>query len=179
MARRKKNLMMITLSRKVPYVTRWKHDTKFISLGTIINSARSRIGILADGVICNRNLRYDTWRWLWLIVWPDRVTSLNGDRVLFQAGAQYVTDNSTETDLDTKNWGIPLRTWMWILISVTKKLAQSTLKERSCERRNHRDEYKAIELIKSGSNKNCIREDLAKEKMMFSQETSKAVVRGG
>ena len=33
------------------------------------------------------------------------MTSLNGDRVLFQAGAQYVTDHSTETDLDTKKLG--------------------------------------------------------------------------
>ena len=34
---------------------------------------------------------------------------------------------------------------------------------------------KAIERIKIGSNQNCIREDLAKEKMVFSQESSEAI----
>ena len=34
-------------------------------LGTIIKSAGSRIGILADEVICNHDLRNDTWRLHW------------------------------------------------------------------------------------------------------------------
>ena len=38
---------------------------------------------------------------------------------------------------------------------------------------------KAIERIKSGSNKICVREDLAKEKMMFSQESSQAIFEMG
>ena len=32
------------------------------TLDTIVKSARSRIGILADEVICNQDLRYDAWR---------------------------------------------------------------------------------------------------------------------
>ena len=37
----------------------------------------------------------------------------------------------------------------------------------------------AIERIKIGSNKMCIREDLAKEKMTFSQESSQAIFEMG
>ena len=34
---------------------------------------------------------------------------------------------------------------------------------------------KAVERIKIGTNKTCIREDLAKERMVFSEESSQAI----
>ena len=53
---------------------------------------------------CNHDLRYDTGDCIHRVTWScDH--SLHGDRVLFQAGAQDVTDHSAETDLDTKKLG--------------------------------------------------------------------------
>ena len=51
-----------TVPQKVPCGTHWKHDQNAVFLGTIIKTAGSRIGILADEVICNHDLRYDTRR---------------------------------------------------------------------------------------------------------------------
>ena len=54
-----------------------------------------------------------------------------------------------------------------------------TLEERSCERKITETNTIAIERVKIGSNKICIREDLAKEHMMFSKESSQAVFEMG
>ena len=54
-----------------------------------------------------------------------------------------------------------------------------TREERRCQRRTHRYECKGHERMKFGSHKICIREDLAKEKMVFSQESSQAIFEMG
>ena len=53
------------------------------------------------------------------------------------------------------------------------------LKNEAVKEKTHRYEYKSHERIKIGSNKICIREDLATEKMVFSQESSQAVFEMG
>ena len=91
-----------------------------------------------------------------------------------------MTDHSTETDLDTKklehttsNMDVDSR------LGDKEVSTNALLKNEAVTEEITETNTKAIELIKSGSNKNCIREDLAKQKMMFSQETSKATVEVG
>ena len=84
------------------------------------------------------------------------------------AGAQYFMDHSTEAHLAHRK-----------LVHTTSNMDVDTLlgdKEGNRKNEAVKEEItetntKAIARIKSGSNKNCIREDLAKEKMMFSQES--------
>ena len=73
-----------------------------------------------------------------------------------------------------RNWCRPLLTRMWILISVTKESAQLVKNEVVKEAFTDTN-TKAIERIKIGSCKICICEDLAKEKMVFSQESSQVI----
>ena len=54
-----------TVPHKAPNVTKWKYDQNALHWGAIVNGAGSRIGILADEVICNHHLRYNTWRLYW------------------------------------------------------------------------------------------------------------------
>ena len=69
---------------------------------------------------------------------------------------------------------------MWILISVTEKPTTNTLlKNEAVKEEVTETNTKTIERIISGSNKICIREDLAKEKMMFSQESRQAIFEMG
>ena len=130
-------------------------------LGKIIKSAGSRIGILADEVICNHDLRFDTGRLHWpcdLSQWRtstfrkawncEACTEGNVEKIGKASSSSspiltqtYLTSGNRvqkgKTRLEYKtlrttpqkwiwptgNWGIPLLTWMWILISVTMKSA--------------------------------------------------------
>ena len=51
-----------TIPQKAPHVTKWKFDQGVENWDTIIKGEGSRIGILANEVICNHDLRYNTWR---------------------------------------------------------------------------------------------------------------------
>ena len=93
-----------------------------------------------------------------------------------QDGAQDVTDHSTEADLAPGN-GRHTTSNVDVDTHLGKKeVSTNALLESEAVKEDIADtNTKAIERIKIGSNKFCIREDLAKENMMFSQESSQAI----
>ena len=52
----------LTVPQKGPSITSWKTNSKCSILGTTVRSGGSWIGILADEVVCNYDLRNNTWR---------------------------------------------------------------------------------------------------------------------
>ena len=73
----------------------------------------------------------------------------------------------------------PLLKWRWTLNSVTRVSKNGFLKNEAVKEEPTDANTKAIERIKIGSNQKCIREDLSKEKMVFSQESSQAIFEAG
>ena len=97
-----------------------------------------------------------------------------------QAGAQDVMDHSTEADVATRKLehttsNTDVDTHLGNKEVSTNAFSESeAVKEEIAETNT-----KAIERIRIGSNKICIRENVAKENMMFSQESSQAIFEMG
>ena len=104
-------------------------------LDKIVESAGSRITILADTIICNHDLHHSAMRLHW--------SGLDRRKLVV---------STFEAEADTH------LTWK-------EALTDTNAKE--------------IERIKIGSNKICIRKDLAKEKVVFSKESSHAIFEMG
>ena len=97
-----------------------------------------------------------------------------------QVGAQDVTDHSTEADLATRKLGHITSNMDVDTHRSNKEVSTKTLLQSEAVKEELTDTTtKAVERIKIGSNKNCIREDLAKENMMFSQESGQAIFEMG
>ena len=62
MTRRKRNLMTISQFHRKQLTLRNGSMIRMQKTGTIVKSAGSRIGILANEIICNHDLRYKTWK---------------------------------------------------------------------------------------------------------------------
>ena len=95
--------------------------------------------------------------------------TLQGTKREDQAGVQNATNCTAVVDLAHRKLGHTTSN-----MDVDAHLAHLTVKEELTGTIT-----KAIERIKIGSNENCIREDLAKEKMVFSQESSQAIFEMG
>ena len=97
-----------------------------------------------------------------------------------QAGAQDVKDNSTEADLAHRKLGHTTPNMkVDTHLGNTEVCTNALLKNEAVKEEITETKTKAIERIKSGSHKICVREDLAKEIMMFSQESSQAIFEMG
>ena len=97
-----------------------------------------------------------------------------------QAGAQDVADHSTEADLahrklehTTSNMDVDTR------LGDKEVSTDALLKSEAVKEEITETNTKATERIKSGSNQICIREDLVKEKIMFSRESCPAIFEMG
>ena len=93
--------------------------------------------------------------------------------------AQDIADHSTEANLATRKLGQTtshMETDAFLKQEViTNTLSQAeAVKEEIAEKNTE-----VIERIRIGSNKICVREDLAKENMMFSQESNHAIFEMG
>ena len=200
-----------TVSQKVPHITRWQNDQNavcWVRLSRAQDQGLEFWQTKSFAIMTNGTIPGDC---------IDRVTSQDGDRVLFerletprpaqkvklkmnwhsqqqqqkhstsdthvpsswkqgvkredQAGAQDVTDHSIEADLATRK-----------LVHTSSKMDVDTqvnthalLKDGTVKEEFTETNSEAIDNIKMGSNKNCTRDNLAKEKMVFSQESSQAI----
>ena len=102
-----------------------------------------------------------------------RLTSQSGDRVIFERlaaprPAPKVAVKSKWLKMTFQAAGNSVRTVSKVLISVNKKSSQIHFSHNEANTQE-------IERGKNGSNKFCIHEDPAKEKMVFSKESSRAV----
>ena len=85
-----------------------------------------------------------------------------------QAEVQDDSKHITETDLPEGNWMLTTSKVDWDTHLGDKKVSTNAFLHDEAN-------TQAIELVKIGSNNTCIREDLAKEKMVFSHESSQAI----
>ena len=198
-----------TVPQKVPHVTRWKHDENAVHWIRIPRAQDQGLELWQTktfAIMTHATTPGDC---------IDRVTSQDGDRVLFErlgtpirapkvtlkrnwqsqqqqptsdtdvpsfwkqetkredeAGVQDGSDHSTEVDLAH-----------WKMRHTTSNMDVDThLGGREVNPDVFPDDgakNQIIERIKIGSNKICMREDLAKEKMVFSQESSHAIIEMG
>ena len=96
-----------------------------------------------------------------------------------QAGAQDVTDHSRSGPRHKETGAYHLEHGCGTHFGIKEVSTDALLKSEDVKEDTAETNTKAIERIKSGSNKICVREDLAKEKMMFSQESSQAIFEMG
>ena len=97
-----------------------------------------------------------------------------------QAGVQDVANHSTEVDLAHRKLGHTTSNMDVDTHLGDKEVSTNALLENEAVKEELTDtNTKASESVTTGSNKICVREDLAKEKMVFNQESSQAIFEMG